>query len=89
VKRLLFVLLFTAALAGPGSAEKRVALVVGNSAYRSVARLDNPDNDAALMARTLKELGFVLRHCCATGYPPGFADRPWPGRIPGGSRGSD
>jgi len=60
VKRLLFVLLVTAVLADPASAEKRVALVVGNSAYRSVARLDNPDNDAALMARTLKELGFVL-----------------------------
>ena len=50
VKRLLFVLLVTAVLADPASAEKRVALVVGNSAYRSVARLDNPDNDAALMA---------------------------------------
>jgi len=60
VKRLLFVLFFTAALAGPASAEKRVALVVGNSAYRSAARLDNPDNDAAMMARTLTELGFVL-----------------------------
>jgi TPR repeat protein len=60
VKRLLFVLLFTAFLSAPASAEKRVALVVGNSAYRNVAQLDNPDHDAALMAQTLKELGFVL-----------------------------
>jgi uncharacterized caspase-like protein len=57
MERLLFVLLFASALA---SAEKRVALVVGNSTYKNVARLDNPNNDAALMARTLKELGFVI-----------------------------
>jgi formylglycine-generating enzyme required for sulfatase activity len=48
----------TAAL--PAVAEKRVALVVGNSAYRNVAPLDNPKNDAALMAETLRGLGFAL-----------------------------
>src|SRR5215207_9904044 len=42
------------------SAEKRVALVVGNSAYQNVTRLDNPRNDAALMAETLSGLGFTL-----------------------------
>lgn len=57
---LLFVLCFTALLLQPASAEKRVALVIGNSIYRNVARLDNPDNDAVLVARTLKDLGFVL-----------------------------
>jgi len=41
-------------------AEKRVALVVGNSAYRNVTPLDNPKNDAELMAETLKGLGFTL-----------------------------
>jgi hypothetical protein len=41
-------------------AEKRIALVVGNSGYENVARLDNPANDATLMAGTLKELGFSL-----------------------------
>jgi uncharacterized caspase-like protein len=41
-------------------AEKRVALVVGNSAYQNVTRLDNPRNDAALMAETLADLGFSL-----------------------------
>lgn len=41
-------------------AEKRIALVVGNSGYENVARLDNPANDATLMAGTLKKLGFSL-----------------------------
>jgi hypothetical protein len=60
MKRLLFVLLVASALAAPASAEKRVARVVGNSTYKSVAQLDNPNNDAALMTRTLKALGFVI-----------------------------
>lgn len=46
--------------AAPAMAEKRVALVVGNSAYTNVSRLDNPKNDAALMADTLRGLGFQL-----------------------------
>lgn len=49
-------LLFTA----PAAAEKRIALVMGNSAYQNVTRLDNPRNDAALMADTLSGLGFTL-----------------------------
>jgi uncharacterized caspase-like protein len=44
----------------PAAAEKRVALVIGNSAYQNVARLDNPRNDAALMSETLVGLGFTL-----------------------------
>jgi uncharacterized caspase-like protein len=47
-------------VAGPAWAEKRVALVVGIGAYRSVDRLLNPVNDADLIAATLKELGFTL-----------------------------
>lgn len=43
----------------PG-AEKRVALVVGNSRYRYIPALDNPVNDAKLMAETLRALGFTL-----------------------------
>jgi hypothetical protein len=58
--RLLVALLFVAALANPAAAEKRVALVVGNSAYQNVTPLDNPANDATLIAQTLKELGFSL-----------------------------
>ena len=44
----------------PAQAEKRVALVVGNSHYKNVTPLDNPVNDAKLMAETLRALGFVV-----------------------------
>ena len=46
--------------AAPATAEKRVALVVGNSAYQNVTPLDNPSKDAGLMADTLTRLGFTL-----------------------------
>jgi formylglycine-generating enzyme required for sulfatase activity len=42
-------------------AEPRVALVIGNSKYSGdLPRLTNPDNDAELMAATLKKLGFIV-----------------------------
>lgn len=44
----------------PASAEKRIALVVGNSAYKNITPLDNPSKDASLMADTLGLLGFTL-----------------------------
>jgi hypothetical protein len=47
-------------IAEPAFADKRVALVIGNSAYRNVTPLDNPRNDARLMATTLQGLGFQL-----------------------------
>jgi uncharacterized caspase-like protein len=40
------------------AAEKRVALVIGNSAYQHTAPLRNPSNDATDMAAKLRELGF-------------------------------
>ena len=40
--------------------ERRVALVIGNSGYRHINHLDNPGNDARLIAKTLKGLGFQL-----------------------------
>ncbi|WP_139482970.1 caspase family protein [Bradyrhizobium ivorense] len=46
--------------AAHAAAEKRIALVIGNSAYQNVTRLDNPRNDAVLMAETLAGLGFTL-----------------------------
>ena len=46
--------------AAPAFAEKRVALVIGNSAYVNIPRLANPANDAKLMADTLRALGFTL-----------------------------
>ena len=44
----------------PASAEKRVALVIGNSAYQSVTPLTNPSNDAGLIASTFKAAGFEV-----------------------------
>jgi Caspase domain len=41
-------------------AEKRVALVIGMSQYRYIPALDNPANDARLIANTLLGLGFTL-----------------------------
>jgi uncharacterized caspase-like protein len=38
--------------------QKRVALVIGNSAYRYTRRLDNPRNDATDIGAALKRLGF-------------------------------
>jgi uncharacterized caspase-like protein len=43
---------------GPALADKRVALVLGNSAYQNVAPLANPVNDSGKIASTLKEAGF-------------------------------
>ena len=42
----------------PAFAEKRVALVIGNSSYRNVAKLSNPVNDAAAVAAMFKSAGF-------------------------------
>ena len=44
----------------PGQAQHRVALIIGNSAYRNVSHLNNPANDARTMAETLRGLGFAL-----------------------------
>lgn len=46
--------------AAPAAADKRVALVVGNSTYQNVSRLQNPKDDAQLVADTLQRLGFAL-----------------------------
>jgi hypothetical protein len=54
------IILAIATGARPALADKRIALVVGNSAYQNVTRLDNPKNDATLMAATLRSLGFTL-----------------------------
>ena len=45
-------------VSGPAFAEKRVALVLGNSNYQNVAPLANPVNDGAKIAATLKDAGF-------------------------------
>lgn len=43
---------------GSAQAEKRVALVIGNSAYKNVPQLPNPANDAALLGGMLRRIGF-------------------------------
>ncbi|WOH68228.1 caspase family protein [Bradyrhizobium sp. BWA-3-5] len=39
---------------------RRVALVIGNSAYAYVKPLPNPTNDARAMAKSLREIGFTV-----------------------------
>jgi hypothetical protein len=41
-------------------AENRIALVIGNSAYRTVSALPNPANDAKAMAALLRSAGFEV-----------------------------
>ena len=45
---------------GECKADKRIALIVGNSRYQNVTPLNNPGNDASLMAETLRGVGFTL-----------------------------
>ncbi|MDR3372489.1 MAG: caspase family protein [Ancalomicrobiaceae bacterium] len=52
------VLILIAAL--PAAAERRVALVIGNSTYKAVPALTNPRNDAADMATALRSLDFEV-----------------------------
>jgi len=50
-----------AALTTQGPAQstgRRIALVIGNGAYRNVHQLDNPPRDAKLIADTLREIDF-------------------------------
>ena len=42
----------------PALADKRVALVIGNSNYRNVPKLPNPSADASAIAEQLKNAGF-------------------------------
>jgi uncharacterized caspase-like protein len=48
----------TAQRAGVANTGRRIALIVGNGAYRSVPALDNPPHDAKLVASALREVGF-------------------------------
>ena len=55
-------LLFVTTAAGTAlsASEKRVALVIGTSAYQFTSPLANPKNDAADLAASLKRLGFQV-----------------------------
>jgi len=48
------------AAGSPVAKDKRVALVIGNSAYQHAISLPNPANDARLMATTLRAAGFEV-----------------------------
>jgi formylglycine-generating enzyme required for sulfatase activity len=56
---ILVVFVFVAGLS-PALAEKRIALVIGNSNYVLISPLANPANDAALMTEALKGAGFEV-----------------------------
>jgi tetratricopeptide (TPR) repeat protein len=49
----------TALPAAPFDPGKRIALIIGNSAYRGVNPLRNPDNDAHAVAEQFRRLGFA------------------------------
>jgi len=57
-------LLATSTVVGPAdrlalaTTQKRVALVIGNTAYRHAPRLENPKNDATDISAVLRKLGF-------------------------------
>jgi uncharacterized caspase-like protein len=50
---------FAALLLSPAQADKRIALVIGNSNYRHAGVLGNPSNDAAAIAALLRASGFA------------------------------
>ncbi|HWL19811.1 MAG TPA: caspase family protein [Bradyrhizobium sp.] len=45
-------------VSGPALADKRVALILGNSNYQNVPALSNPINDGGVMAATFRNAGF-------------------------------
>lgn len=60
VKAAAAVSLFALMACSPAFAESRLALVIGNSAYRSVAPLPNAQNDANKMSELLGAAGFEV-----------------------------
>jgi uncharacterized caspase-like protein len=59
IARYLFLFIFAAlCTCAPAQADKRVALVIGNSAYKNAPRLANPVNDAGLVGGMFRNAGF-------------------------------
>jgi hypothetical protein len=54
----LLAILFLGLITGPAFADKRVALIIGNGAYRHAPLLANPPNDAQDVVASLKRAGF-------------------------------
>lgn len=60
IRALLLVLVIAGLAVDARAAEKRVALVIGNAAYKSAPRLRNTLNDADDMSAALKVMGFEV-----------------------------
>jgi uncharacterized caspase-like protein len=60
IRTVIFVVLSMGLLSQPAWAEKRVALVLGNSAYQNVTPLTNPTNDSIAIAETFQKAGFDI-----------------------------
>ena len=58
MKKILFIFCFFVTISIFSQEEKRLALVIGNANYDSIAKLANPVNDAKLIAKTLDSLDF-------------------------------
>jgi len=56
----LFCLLFSLSHAALATAEKRVALVIGNDAYQGVPKLEKAANDATAVGKELAKVGFEV-----------------------------
>lgn len=65
---LLAVLLLLASTMSAARAEKRVALVIGNTEYAHVTNLRNPANDAKDLTAALQRIGFVVKTALNLGY---------------------
>ena len=57
---MIFLFGFLVCVVGAANAEKRVALVIGNSAYTTVPKLITPQNDAIAIGAALSGLGFEV-----------------------------
>src|SRR5262245_9137999 len=60
IRRLVVCFLSVFCLSTLAEAAQRVALVIGNSAYKHATELDNPGNDANEIAAVLKRYGFEV-----------------------------
>jgi len=60
MKKLFAVLFLAMAVAAFSFAQQKFALVIGNSNYTGISKLNNPANDANDMEAALKSLGFTV-----------------------------
>jgi hypothetical protein len=60
----------------PTTAEKRIALVVGNSAYQNITRLDNPRNDGRVH-RKVDVVETITNNRCFSGRNRALRPQIW------------